>query len=117
MDKNIVLAVIFGAAAVVGAMETVYQIYQLTVMDAAARGLKHPKLWGLLAANGNNSSGLLLYLIGRRNYPMNSIDSRQLVVNLDRNRNCVMGTGNVTFLQVSPYVQKENADIHQNALA
>ncbi len=26
MDKNIVLAVIFGAAAVVGAMETVYQI-------------------------------------------------------------------------------------------
>ena len=54
MDKNIVLAVIFGAAAVVGAMETVYQIYRLTVMDAAARGLKHPKLWGLLAANGNN---------------------------------------------------------------
>ena len=51
MDKNIVLAVIFGAAAVVGAMETVYQIYRLTVMDAAARGLKHPKLWGLLAAN------------------------------------------------------------------
>ena len=77
MDKNIVLAVIFGAAAVVGAMETVYQIYRLTVMDAAARGLK---LWGLLAANGNNSSGLLLYLIGRRNYPVNSIDSRQLVV-------------------------------------
>ena len=35
MDKNIVLAVIFGAAAVVGAMETVYQIYRLTVMDAA----------------------------------------------------------------------------------
>ena len=26
--------------------------------------------------------------------------------NLDRNRNCVMGTGNVTFLQVSPHVQK-----------
>ncbi len=66
-----VLAVIFSAAAVVGAIETVYQVYQLTVIDAAARGLKHPKLWGLLAANGNNSSGLLLYLIGRRNYPVN----------------------------------------------
>ena len=52
MDKNIVLAVIFGAVAVVGAMETVYQIYQLTVMDAAARGLKHPKLWGLSAVYG-----------------------------------------------------------------
>ena len=80
MERNMVLAVIFGAAAVVGAIETVYQVYQLTVMDAAARGLKHPKLWGLLAANGNNSSGLLLYLIGRRNYPVNSMDTRQVVV-------------------------------------
>ena len=74
MDKNIVLAVIFGAAAVVGAMETVYQIYRLTVMDAAARGLKHPKLWGLLAANGNNS-----------------IDSRQLVVMEKRKKAAGMG--------------------------
>lgn len=80
MERNIVLAVIFGAAVVVGAIETVYQIYQLTVIDAAARGLKHPKLWGLLAANGNNSSGLLLYLIGRRKYPVNSMDSRQLEI-------------------------------------
>lgn len=80
MERNIVLAVIFGAAVVVGAIETVYQIYQLTVIDAAARGLKHPKLWGLLAANGNNSSGLLLYLIGRRKYPVNSMDSRQVEI-------------------------------------
>lgn len=80
MERNIVLAVIFGAAAVVGAIETVYQVYQLTVIDAAARGLKHPKLWGLLAANGNNSSGLLLYLMGRRNYPVNVMDSKQLVI-------------------------------------
>lgn len=80
MERNIVLAVMFGAATVVGAIETVYQVYQLTVIDAAARGLKHPKLWGLLAANGNNSSGLLLYLMGRRNYPVNSMDSRQVVV-------------------------------------
>lgn len=80
MERNIILAVMFGAAAVVGAIETVYQIYQLTVIDAAARGLKHPKLWGLLAANGNNSSGLLLYLIGRRKYPVNSMDSKQVVI-------------------------------------
>ena len=66
IECNIVLAVIFGAAAVVGGAETVYQIYKLTVLDAAARGLEHPKLWGLLAANGNNSSGLLLYLMQRR---------------------------------------------------
>ena len=77
---TIVLAVIFIAVAIVGAIETVYQIYQLTVIDATIRGLKHPKLWGLLASNGNNSSGLLLYLIGRRNYPIHSIDHKQLVL-------------------------------------
>lgn len=80
MDKNIVLAVIFGAITVVGIIETVYQIYKLTVIDATARGLKHPKLWGLLSTNGNNSSGLLLYLIHRRKYPLNSIDDKQLAL-------------------------------------
>lgn len=88
MERNMVLAVIFSAAAVVGAIETVYQ---LTVIDAAARGLKHPKLWGLLAANGNNSSGLLLYLIGRRNYPVNSMDSRQVVVMEKRKKTAGIG--------------------------
>lgn len=48
IEWNIVLAVIFGAAAVVGGAETVYQIYKLTALDAAARGLEHPKLWGCL---------------------------------------------------------------------
>ena len=80
MEWRITLAAIFAAVAIVGAVETIYQIYQVTVIDAAARGLKHPKLWGLLAVNGNNSSGLLLYLMGRRNYPVNSMDSRQVVV-------------------------------------
>lgn len=91
MERNMVLAVIFSAAAGVGAIETVYQVYQLTVIDAAARGLKHPKLWGLLAANGNNSSGLLLYLIGRRNYPVNSMDSRQVVVMEKRKKTAGIG--------------------------
>ena len=78
MEWRITLAAIFAAVAIVGAMETIYQIYQVTVIDAAARGLKHLKLWGMLAANGNNSSGLLLYLIGRRKYPRNAIDIKQL---------------------------------------
>lgn len=91
MERNIILAVMFGATAVVGAIETVYQIYQLTVMDAAARGLKHPKLWGLLAANGNNSSGLLLYLIGRRNYPVNVMDSRQVAIMDKRKKTAGIG--------------------------
>ena len=49
MEWNIVLAVIFGAVTVVGGVETTYQIYKLTVLDAVARGLKHPKLWGVIA--------------------------------------------------------------------
>lgn len=43
------------------------------VLDAKARGLKHPKFWGFWAMNGNNSSGLILYLIGRRNYPVQNM--------------------------------------------
>ena len=70
MELKNILTIIFIAVALVGAIETIYQIYQLTVMDATIRGLKHPKLWGLLASNGNNSSGLLMYLIGRRKYPI-----------------------------------------------
>ena len=91
MEIKSVLAVIFIAVAIVGAIETVYQIYQLTVIDATIRGLKHPKLWGLLASNGNNSSGLLLYLIGRRNYPIHSIDHKQLVLMDKRKKAACIG--------------------------
>ncbi len=68
--KMMISAVISGAVLIVGALEMIYQIYHITVIDATARGLKHPKLWGFLAMNGNHTSGLLLYLIGRRNYPL-----------------------------------------------
>ena len=64
MNLSIVLAVICGAVALVGAFCVVFQIYQMTVIDATARGLKHPKFWGVFTMNGNNSSGLLMYLIG-----------------------------------------------------
>lgn len=70
MKWNIIYLVIFLAIALVGASETVYQIYRMTVIDATARGLKHPKFWGLFTTSGNNSSGLLMYLIGRRKYPV-----------------------------------------------
>ena len=61
---------IFGAISLVGAAATAYQIYRLTLMDAKARGLKHPKFWGIFAMSGNNSGGLLMYLIGRNTYPV-----------------------------------------------
>ena len=81
MDLNIVLAVICGAAAFVGVSCVVFQIYQMTVIDATARGLKHPKFWGVFTMSGNNSSGLLMYLIGRRKYPsvtMSESNSKEL---------------------------------------
>ena len=83
MEVKSILAIICAAIALVGGIETVYQIYRLTVIDATIRGLKHPKLWGLLASNGNNSSGLLLYLIGRR---INSIDSNQKTKMIQRKK-------------------------------
>ena len=46
MNLSIVLAVICGAVALVGAFCVVFQIYQMTVIDATARGLKHPKFGG-----------------------------------------------------------------------
>ena len=44
--KMMISAVISGAVLIVGALEMIYQIYHITVIDATARGLKHPKLWG-----------------------------------------------------------------------
>lgn len=70
MHLNIILAAICGAVALVGAFCVVFQIYHMTVIDAAARGLKHPKFWGVFTMSGNHSSGLLMYLIGRRKYPV-----------------------------------------------
>lgn len=81
MSLNIVLAVICGAVALVGAFCVVFQIYHMTIIDATARGLKHPKFWGVFTMSGNNSSGLLMYLIGRRKYPivnMSESNSKEL---------------------------------------
>lgn len=68
--NNMIFAVLCGAVMLVGGIGAMYQIYKMTIVDAEARGLKHPKFWGFVAMNGNNSSGLLLYLIGRRKYPL-----------------------------------------------
>lgn len=58
------------AVMIVGGVHLVFQVYKMVEMDAVSRGLKHPKFWGFFAMNGNNSAGLLMYLIGRRRYPI-----------------------------------------------
>lgn len=54
-----------------GAGSLAYQVFKMTALDAASRGLKHPNFWGLFSVGGQNGGGLILYLIGRRKYPSN----------------------------------------------
>jgi hypothetical protein len=78
MESNYILLTVVGVAVLlVGGIFSTYQLYRLVVVDAECRGLNHPKLWGLLAASGNNQSGILLYLIGRGKHPILSITDSQ----------------------------------------
>ena len=78
MDKLYIVSAAAGAAAViVGSFFCVCQLYRLVQVDAECRGLKHPKLWGLFSITGNGQSGLILYLIGRRKYPVLSMSEGQ----------------------------------------
>lgn len=72
-QNNIIFILVSSVILLVSSIDVTYQIYKMTIIDAQARGLKHPKLWGFIATGGRNSSGLLLYLIGRRKYPIKSI--------------------------------------------
>ncbi len=70
---NYIFMAIFIAIYLVGAVSMVYQLYKITIIDAKARGLKHPKLMGLLTTSGQSSEGLILYLLRRRKYPIKNI--------------------------------------------
>lgn len=74
---NMVIIAVAVAAVIVGGAFGTYQLYRLVELDAVCRGLKHPKLWGVLSAAGNNSSWLLLYLVRRRKYPVQSMTEEQ----------------------------------------
>lgn len=67
---TIIILALSSSLLIVGVFTLLYQLYTLTVLDAQTRGISHPKFWGLLASGGNNSSGLFLYLLKRRNYPI-----------------------------------------------
>ncbi|MBD5383977.1 MAG: hypothetical protein HDR72_03130 [Ruminococcaceae bacterium] len=67
-----------GAAVfLVGGVFSTYQLYKLVQTDAACRGIQNPRLWGVLAAGGNNQSGIILYLICRRRYPIIGVTDEQ----------------------------------------
>lgn len=67
-----------GAAVfLVGGVFSTYQLYKLVQTDAVCRGIKSLRLWGALAAGGNNQSGIVLYLIYRRRYPIIGVTNEQ----------------------------------------
>ena len=68
--KENVLIIIGAAIMLVGAICFAYRLYEIVQIDARSRGFKHPKTWGLCSILSNNNSGLLLYLIKRRKYPI-----------------------------------------------
>lgn len=79
MDIKLIIIIISGAVFLVGGIILQYNIYKMTQIDANARGLKHPKLLGVLNISGNNGNAFLLaYLIGRKKYPIQNISKKDL---------------------------------------
>lgn len=91
MEHNMVFIVIFGAIFLVGLVDVIYQIYKIVIVDAKARGFNKPKLWGLLGMGGNNSSGLLLYLIVRRNHPILNMSDKDRIFIEKRKKSAGVG--------------------------
>lgn len=61
-----VIAITLAFMVLLGAVTLGYQVYQLVVLDAESRGLKHPKFWGIFSIGGNNGGGgLVLYITSR----------------------------------------------------
>ena len=75
---NYILLAIFIAIYLIGVITIVYQIYKITIIDAKARNIKHPKLMGLLATSGKSSEGLIIYLLNRKKYPIKQISDNEL---------------------------------------
>lgn len=79
MDIKLIIIIISGAVFLVGSIILQYNIYKMTQIDAKARGLKHPKLLGVLNISGNNGNAFLLaYLIVRKKYPIQNISKKDL---------------------------------------
>lgn len=86
---NYIFMAIFVAIYLIGVVSIVYQIYKITIIDAKARNLKHPKLMGLLATSGKSSEGLIIYLLKRRKYPIKNISSSEQQEIVRRKKNSI----------------------------
>ena len=87
--------------ALLGAVSLSFQIYKMVELDAKCRNLKHPTLWAFLSLSGNNGSGgLVLYLLGRKNYPVVMTDAQRLEMESRKKRSGV----SLAFLVVGAIV-------------
>ena len=86
---NYYFLAIFIAIYLIGVVSTIYQVYKITVIDASSRGIKHPKLMGLLATSGKSSEGIILYLLHRRKYPIKNI-TKEEQSEIDRRKKIVL---------------------------
>lgn len=85
--KMAAMAIVLVFMVLLGAVTLGYQIFQLVVLDAESRGLKHPKFWGIFSLSGNNGGGgLILYLIGRNRYPSHMTDAVRKICNSRKKR-------------------------------
>lgn len=96
--KTNIFFIISLAIAFVGGISLAYQVYKITVIDANARGLKHPKFWGLFSIGGQNGSGILLYIIGRKKYPIINLNQEEQSEMLSRKKRAGVS---IAFLAIS----------------
>ena len=79
MDYKLIILAISGGVFLTAGILLMYNIYQMTVIDAKSRGLKHPKLLGYLNMSGNNGNGfILMYMLMRKKYPIENISKNDL---------------------------------------
>lgn len=105
----IVIMIVMVFVVLLGAFSLAYQVYRLTELDAQCRGFKHPKFWGLFSIGGNNSSGLFLYLIGRKKYPIHLSESDQAVMTSRKHKAgislCFIAVGAIVLVLIGVFTE------------
>lgn len=77
MNAKIVFLAVCAIVYLIGMVLTVVHVYRFTVTDAKSRGMENPKAMGFLATTGQRGSGMLLYLLKRKKYPVQSSSAEE----------------------------------------
>lgn len=101
-----VIAIVLVFMVLLGAFTCMYQLFNLVVLDAKSRGLKHPNFWGIFSLGGNNGSGgLILYLLGRNKFPSDMNENTKEILNSRKKRAglslCFIAIGTIGLIFIS----------------